>query len=314
MATDKLGRTGNQNLARAMAMAQPAAQAAKRLPKESIHAALQNQQSMLLQKGQLASEKFDKIRQRHIWSTYYFTPLTGGAIDGTGNPYFVRAGRYELFTSGASQNGQGLPSGFQLDSSDTNLPNAGNGRVSDDQNFSIWEMGCTVLACRQDVIESSPTTMSDGEHLVEDVDEITTNCVLGIKYLTNVVPLGKLGEFAQAGGPDMTGRTLLSYAASTTEDAGPPVVAAGGLGQGAQLASPWDYKLARTAQNAGNLPASPGLRRKLDIPIFLRNAQTFSFQIIVPRPFIIRSPEEGGLGAFAVRVDWWAVESFREQG
>ena len=306
-----MNRQGNRNLARAMAMAQTGAQ---KLPKESIHQALQNQQSMLLQKGQLASEKYDKIRQRHIWSTYYFTSLAGGAIDGTGNPYFVRQGTYELFTSGVSQNAQGLPSGFQLDSSDTNLPNAGNGRVSDDQNFSIWEIGCSVLPCRQDVIAANPGDMSDGEHLVEDVDEITTNSVLAIKYLTNVVPLGKLGEFAQAGGPDINGRTLLSYAASTTSDAGPPPVEAGGLGEGVQLVTPFDYKLGRVAQNAGNLPASPGLRRKLDIPIFLRNAQTFSFQIIVPRSYIIRSPEEGGLGAFAIRVDWWAVESFREQG
>lgn len=131
-----------------------------------------------------------------------------------------------------------------------------------------------------------------------------------MKYLTNEVPLGPLASFPQSGGLAFTGDSRLNYAAGVT--AGPPL--AGGLAEGSGIAPPWGSRIAHAVSNSGPYPASPQLRRKLDVPIFLRNTQTFQMKVRVPRPIILRSVQNGGTGTFSIRFDWWAVESFREAG
>jgi len=272
----------------------------------NIQKQINQQESMLLRQGRLASERFDQIRQRHIWSTFHFYPTPGGAIIGN----VVQTGKREVFKSLAGQNGQGLPGGFQLSELDTNTPSTG--RVSDNQNFSIWELGVTVRPCRQDVVATFPGGVMNGPILGEDMDQICENTIVSIKWLTNEVPLGIVSDYQQPGGPDMTVRSLLDSSGASGFALGPPDLVTGGKGEGLVDDEPWGGNILRMSQNSGPMPAQPALRRKFSVPIYLRNGMTFSFLFDIQRTFTIRTLANGGTGGFVLRLDWWAVESFRE--
>lgn len=265
---------------------------------------IQNQQSNLLRRGVGGSgEKYDKMRQRHIWSTYTFHSGTGGAISAAG---LLASGDYPIFTTPVGQNGQGYPGGLTMSQRDTNVP--GVQRISDNQNFSIWELGVTVMPLRQDVVASSTTTMSQGAPNAEDVDQVCNNVVLQIVYLTNRVTLGHVSDFPSPGGPSMTAPTLLDSAGNT--NAG---FTGGGLGEGVAVA-PFDARQLSISNTGGTVSGAPALRRKFKVPIYLQSGDTFSFIYFVPRTVQFRTVANGGRGGFALRLDWWAVESFREQG
>ncbi len=285
-------------------------------PLTSIRKQIQGQESRLLRQGQAGEQRYSQIRMRHIWSTFYFTSgFSGSIITAAG---VLQQGEYSFFTALSNQNGQGLPTGFFLSDNDTDFPGAN--RVSDDQNFSIWEMGLTVQPMRADLAAAVPASMTIGTPHPLDVDQICDNGIVSIKYLTNDIPMGAVGDFVQSGGPSMTAPTLLDYSArASTEAAGAGPAGnigglqEGGVAAGAQVA-PWGQRQAIASANSGNLPPAPGARRRMEIPIYLPNTSTFSFKVTFARPITLLTPARGGTGGFRLRLDWWAVESFREQG
>lgn len=151
-----------------------------------IQHAVQQQADRLLMTGRRFS-RFDQIRQRHFWSTFFFDPDANG---------YISTGVKPLFTTPPGQTGQGFP--FPLTERDTNWKSAN--RVPDNQNFEVLEVGVSI-----GVTPRFPTAddQSDNE-LVQTgaiVSAIADNCVVEIQYLTNAVPLGLIGDFPQSSGP-----------------------------------------------------------------------------------------------------------------
>lgn len=275
----------------------------------NLQNAIQQQQSGVLRRGVASPQlpPFDKIRQRHLWSVFAFTAAAGGAVSAAG---LVTPGDYAVFQTGQNSNGQGLPQGFSMSELDTNLP--GGGRVSDDQNIAVHELGASIVPLRPDVVAAN-ANQSLGPILPEDADAIATNTAVVFKYITNEVVLGPLGCFVQPGGPSITAPTLLDGPASVGVVA-PSLATVGGVSGDMTLPSITAGYDAVWSANSGNIPPAPALRRKLQVPIFLPATTTFQVIFRVSRQFKIRAAIEGGRGAFALRADFWAVESFKSQG
>ncbi len=268
--------------------------------RDSIKQLLEGQEDLALRKGQLASEKYDQIRQRHIWSTYYLTKgYAGSALDASA---MLAPVEMIFFAAANGQNGQGLPQGFQLSELDTNFP--GTGRVSDDQNFIVWEIGVTLMPMRADIVAGSGGAMSGNTPHPDDCDRLLDDMIESVRYLTNEVPYGPANLFAQSGGPSLVVPSQLDTASSTQSNANQ---VKGGQGEDSS-------RQARVAQNGGGMPAFPSMRRKLDVPIFMQAKQTFAFKLTTYRPRQLLTLAQGGSCGFRVKLDWWAVESFREQG
>jgi len=268
--------------------------------RESIRAMLSKQDEQLLRDGTLASMRYDQIRQRHIWSTFYLTSgYQGSAIGATS---MLLPLEMIFFAATAGQSGQGLPVGFQLSELDTNFP--GTGRVADDQNFIVWEMGVSILPMRADVVAGSNGAMTGNTPQPDDCDRLLDDMIQNVRYLTNEVPYGPANCFQQSGGPMFNVGSELDSAASFGLNVGQ---VKGGQGEDTTRQARW-------AQNAGPMPAQPSLRRKLDVPIYLQAKQTFAFKLTTYRQRQLMTLAQGGTCGFRVRIDWWAVESFREQG
>lgn len=275
---------------------------------KSIAQSIAQQQSNMLRTGKPGPQRYNTIRQRHLWSTYTF--CTGGAIN-LSTPYAqtptIQPGTYAVFKTPASQNGQGLPNGVAMTELDTNF--GGQGRVPDQQNFSVWEIGVTIGPQRIDVVSGDLPNRGAGPIDPDDVDRILTDGVLRVKYLTEEVPLGSLGEFSQPGGPHLAAPSLLDWSAR-----GLGLLASGiygGQSEGTITGQPYSAPVAKTSANGGNLAPAPSLRRKLDVPIFLPATTTFEFQLVFPRPVPLRVLQNGGTAGFTARVDLWVVESYR---
>jgi len=271
----------------------------------SIGRSISNQQQALL-RGQ-ARSKPDQIRQRELWSSFcFFSSTVAGDIPQITPAGVLLPNEYPIFVTPQGQNGQGYPGGYQLNLRDTNLP--GVNRVSDQQNFSYWELGVSVVPLRQDVIARDPTSMSFGDPNPEDVDQLCGNVVLQIVYLTNAITLGLIGDFPSPGGPSIVAPTAMDYSMGQNV-----AQTSGGFAEGA-AGAPWDGRQARASNTGGGITPAPALRRKLDVPIFLNSGDTYSFKFLVTRPIQLRNVKNGGTGGFHLRFDAWAVESFREQG
>jgi hypothetical protein len=246
----------------------------------SIGAGVKSQAQRVLRTGQ-RFDKFDQIRQRYFWSSYYFdTPAMQD---------YVTAGTYTLFTTPVGSNGQGFPSGQVITDRESNWKS--QNRIPDNQNFEVTELGCSVLAA------------DFGSNLANDYQlryptpsamaNFFNSAVLSITYLTNSVPLGLLSDFAQAGGPAL------------------------GVGIGPAPGLVADDVTLPSPQNMSftNGFAAPALRRKFKIPILLQHGESFNFTIQVPRNTFVGD----GVGAvataapFLVRVDFYATESFVEK-
>jgi hypothetical protein len=252
----------------------------RRKKPRGISSSVQGQASKLLRTGQ-RFDKFDQIRQRYFWSSYYFdTPAMND---------YVTAGTYTLFTTPVGSNGQGFPSGQVITDRESNWKS--QNRIPDNQNFEITELGCSVLAADfgtnlaadYQVRYPTPSAMAN----------FFNSAVLSITYLTNSVPLGLLSDFAQAGGP------ALGVATVPTPGITP------------------DATNLPSTQNMSftNGFAAPALRRKFKSPILLQHGESFNFTIQVPRNTFVGD----GIGAvataapFLVRVDFYATESFVEK-
>ena len=228
-------------------------------------------------------KRFDQIRQRHFWSNQLLVPDAAG---------YVPSGTRKLFITPPGQQGQGYP--IQLTDLETNWKSAG--RVPDNQNFEVLELGVSLSPVPLMFGTATPLTYPL-EHMTLPIgaqNAFFHNTVLAIQYLTNEVSLGLAQDFAQAAGPTGGG-----YQPAT--------------GVNGDNLSP-------VPRYATNGFASPGLRRRLKIPILLQHGETFSFNLNVPRSFNMggfgfdgNPPPAGTVIGYPVRIDFWATESFVEK-
>jgi len=256
----------------------------------SLKKMVQRQVARVLERGSRL-ERFDQLRSRHFWSTYLFAY-------GAGNQ--IAAASYDIFKAIPSQTGQGYPTNVPLTLRETNWLNSG--RVPDNQNFVITEMGVTVM--RPPAVDAGlanvpangiyanlpagiQALIAHGNALhPQDVANILYGGVLEMQFLTNAVPLGKLADFSQSAGI----REFQALEAGTEVGA---IITAGG-------------------DPVNGIPAA-AFRRKLEVPILLQHGETMGMRINVHRPIDTLTLAEGGAGWAEVRVDWWAHESFAEK-
>lgn len=243
---------------------------------QSITSQMQQQTQSLLRTGQ-RFKSFDQIRQRHFWSSYFFTPTVG----------YIAAGRYTLFTTPVGSNGQGFPAGFVITERESNWKS--QNRVPDNQNFEITELGCQIMSA--DFAQESTFPLNE-EIPATMAANFFNGSVLGITYLTNTVPLGLLSDFGQASGMNTGIQNFVTPAAVAVVADVLPV-------------PPFNSVPV-------NGFAAPALRRKFKIPILLQHGESFNFTIDIPRNLYVGF---GGATAatFLVRMDFWATESFVEQ-
>lgn len=262
-----------------------------------LRRSVRNQAEHVLETGQRFT-RFDQIRQRHFWSSYYFAPDTNG---------YIQSNRFPLFVVPTGQNGQGFPSGVQLTLRETNW--SSQNRVPDNQNFEITELGVSLGVLTPDVFNpyepgeidnSNPANMSVPAPVQA---EFLNNTVVSITYLTNSVPLGLAADFAQASAPQIG--THVNQA-----------------GQDVAVAFPSDYRPRVNSLFRSNGFPAPALRRRFKIPILLQHGETFSFAFEIPRSFWIgkainnANPQNElitGVTPFVARFDFWATESFVEK-
>lgn len=273
----------------------------------SLQKMVDRQISKVLERGQRYG-RFDQIRQRHFWSSYLFAGYAGASI---------AAGPYDLFKIPQGQQGQGYP--IAMTTRETNW--LGAGRVPDNQNFVITEIGVTLKrppATQQMSVPPTPinnggvafdpnaprngiaANMTAAQYaaingmapiLPQDATAILYGMVLEFGFLTNSVPLGFLADFSQSGG---------NYSFSP-----------------AYYATNADHNRAVSGrQKAGDpsngIPAA-AFRRKLEVPILLQHGESQFMRLNVPKAIPIQSLANGSSGWFEVRVDWWATESFAEK-
>lgn len=248
---------------------------------QRIRQSVRQQAGHMLETGQ-RFQRFDQIRQRHFWSTYYFTPDANG---------YIASNRFPVFVTPSGQNGQGFPSGVSLTDRETNWKSSN--RVADNQNLEITEIGVSLGMVTPDVW----TPVLAGTGLGTDspvyravpakvASEFLNNTLVSITYLTNSVPLGLASDFGQASAPQ-----------------------------------PGDNAQEALAFFRSNGFPAPSLRRKMKIPILLQHGETFSFAFELPRSIFIGLPTVTvgqdttltGVSPFVARLDFWATESFVEK-
>lgn len=261
---------------------------------KSLKRMVQKQVAKVLERGSRL-ERFDQLRSRHFWSSYLFAYGGGQSI---------AAGTYDLFKAIPSTTGQGYPTNVPLSTRETNWLNGG--RVPDNQNFVIVEMGVSIV--RPPALDEAdggaplnPPTNGIWNNLPpatqlliaqnrqlhpEDVSNILYGTVLEMQFLTNAVPLGLCADFSQ---PSAV-REIQGLGSGSTAV---PVVIAGG-------------------DPSNGVPAA-AFRRKLEVPILLQHGETMGMRLNVHRPIDTLTIAEGGAGWAEIRVDWWAHESFAEK-
>jgi len=265
-----------------------------------LQKSVQRQITRVLERG-VRFGSFDQVRQRHFWSTYLFAGFAGTSIP---------AGPYDIFKAIPGGIGQGYS--IPLTTRETNW--LGAGRVPDNQNFAITELGVTITRPPQNpqgsphvpgaAFSNAPAngiaaSMTAGQVaainglapiLPVDAQSILYGTVLEFTFLTNSVPLGLCADFTQSGG--VYGWTTSPYINA-------------------------DVDCARAAPTEALPPGDPtngvpgaAFRRKLEIPILLQHGETASMRLNVPKAIPIQSLANGSSGWFEMRVDWWATESF----
>lgn len=222
----------------------------------NIRRSVSRQAAHLLESGQRFT-RFDQIRQRHFWSTYFFNP------DGNG---YINPNDYPVFVTPSGSNGQGFPAGAVLTDRETNWKS--QNRVPDNQNLEVTEIGVTVGVVVPSMDPSNNVDINPDPALSAAYDQIQgaflNNSIVNITYLTNSVPLGLSADFAQASGPSL----------------------------GTYMANPEGGNVLFRSNGF----ASPALRRKFKIPILLQHGETFAFSyginrafwIGIDRPFVAR--------------------------
>lgn len=264
--------------------------------KVNMPASLQNmvakQVARVLERGSRA-ERFDQLRQRHFWSSYLFIATPGTHI--------VQAGQFDIFKVIPGGTGQGYPGNTPLTLRETNWLNGG--RVPDNQNFVITEIGVTVKRppatdnLGASAVPNTPPAngiwagltaaqqayITGGAQNREinsfDAYQILMGTVLEFTFLTNSVPLGLCADFSQSGG------SIAQAQNGSSDTGGDPL----------------------------NGVACAAFRRKLEVPILLQHGENMGMRLNVPRNIELTDPATTGTGWYELRVDWWASESFSEK-
>lgn len=261
----------------------------------SLQAMVQQQVNRVLRRGTRA-ERFDQLRSRHFWSSYLFL------ADPTTNE--IAAAPYDIFKTIPSQTGQGYPTNVPLTLRETNWLNGG--RVPDNQNFVITEIGVTLkrpppvdeanggnpanapsngIWANLSAAQQAYISAGAQNRVINPVDSIAIlyGTVLEMSFLTNNVPLGLCADFSQSAGQ------LVQENSSAV-----------------QVGDPY-------AGDAVNGVPAAAFRRKLEVPILLQHGENMGMRLNVHRNIPVVDPAEGGTGWFELRVDWWAHESFVEK-
>jgi len=276
----------------------------------SLQQMVDNQIAKVLERGTRYGS-FDQIRQRHFWSSYLFAGFAGSSIP---------AGPYDIYKIPQGQQGQGYP--IPMATRETNW--LGAGRIPDNQNFVVTEIGVTLKrppATRQGAVVDNvfvpalnggaafdPNAPRNGiaanltnaqalgtngmaPILPADAQAILYGTILEFGFLTNSVPLGYLADFSQSGG---------NYTLSSDYFGGDA-----------------DHNVAVTSRQKSGDPTNgvpaAAFRRKLEVPILLQHGESQFMRLQVPKAIPIASLAQGSSGWFEVRVDWWASESFAEK-
>jgi len=271
---------------------------------QSIQSMVSQQVTKVLTRGQRFTS-FDQVRQRHFWSSYMFAY-------GAGNQ--IQPGQYEIFKITGSMSGQGYPPGITLTDRETNWK--GNGRVPDNQNFVIQEMGVSLLhpprvddngqygapanAPVDGIWAAIPPALQAliNPHRginVTDAQNILYGTVLEMGYLTNFVPMGLCADFSQSAG---------TYAQEASVQ--------GLFAAGSEFDVTVNGDTAQQGDPSNGVPCA-AFRRKLEVPILLQHGEATSMRLNIQRPITTQSLANGGAGWVELRVDWWATESFVER-
>lgn len=257
--------------------------------KETLQNVVNKQVLKVLERGQRFSS-FDQVRQRHFWSNYLFAYGAGNAI---------AAGPYDIFRLTASMQGQGYP--VPLTARETDW--RGVGRVPDNQNFVISEIGVSVIRPPAEssvdadhpangIFENLPAgiqALINPRRAVapQDAAGVLYGMNLEMSYLTNNVPLGYCADFSQSAG-------IYAQQEEVQEDIA-------GAADGPFIGDP-----------SNGVPAA-AFRRKLEVPILLQHGEAMGMRLVAHRPISTLTLDQGGAGWLEVRVDWWATESFVER-
>lgn len=265
------------------------------------------------------TERFDQLRSRHFWSSYLFLsdPTT----------QIIQAGQYDIFKAIPSQVGQGYPTNVPLTLRETNWLNAG--RVPDNQNFVITEIGVTLkrppavdgltsglipafaptngIWANLPAAQQAYITAGAQSRAIHPNDAIAIlyGMVLEMSFLTNNVPLGLLADFSQSAG---------TYAFQSSDHENYAGIGSPNIGD---TQSGLDNVGTSFGDPCNGIPAA-AFRRKLEVPILLQHGENMGMRLNVPRNIQVQSTTASdnqtgfGTGWFEVRVDWWAHESFAE--
>ncbi|SRR5258706_8888458 len=274
------------------------------MPK-SLKAMVDRQVARVLERGN-RDERFDQLRSRHFWSSYLFLSDPSTQI--------IASGQYDIFKVVPGGVGQGYPTNVPLSLRETNWLNGG--RVPDNQNFVITEIGVTVK--RPPAVDNNGTAgapanaptngiwanlpsaqqayITGGAQLTEvtpqDAQAILYGTVLEMSFLTNNVPLGLCADFSQSAG-------AYQFLSGQTLDGNP---------------------IGWSGDPVNGVPAA-AFRRKLEVPIMLQHGENMGMRLNIPRNINVMGPSvtvgktTTVLGScwFEIRVDWWAHESFVEK-
>ena len=268
---------------------------------QNIAEQIRQQEQKLLIAGQRLGQ-FDKIRQREFYSEYLFAPGLGGVIP---------AGNYPVFVAVEGDMGQGWGDAMTL--RETNWPQ--RTRIADNFNLVVKAFHVSIRRSPQDQ-DAYPTGTTFGVDPGDvdtnvpphptDVARIAYGMQLGIKYLTNVVPIGLIADYPSPGdahGWNQEGRQLPSATAGL--DATPNA----------------------SADTRGYLPVTlnatvPALERRAKVATLLQHGEQFNMVLIVSEAITLLGPnaaadadpqQNDASGAVGVRVSFWATESFVER-
>jgi hypothetical protein len=241
-----------------------------------------------------ASARFDKIRQRTLFSSHLFAPGLGGTI---------AKGEYPLFQTLRGQVGQGYEK--PLTDQETNWLSAG--RVPDDQNLIVQAIGVSVLRAPSTTTAYTQSQIDLGLNLdipphAADVAAVAYGMTVNFKYLTSRIPQGYIADFPAVGG--VVGQQQASRQV--------PVAAS------SDSASPNGVNPHLPVARQGSAAC---FERRLTVPQLLAAKDTFSMSLNVPNAIRLLAANASGVnstrdstGCLVVRIELFCTESVRNQG
>lgn len=260
---------------------------------EAITRSVLGQAQEVLRRG--SNARFNKIRQRTLFSSYLFAPGLGGTID---------AGEYELFKTLRGAVGQG----YQTALTDQETNWLSSGRVPDDQNLIVQALGVSILRAPSDAATYSSAQLStinlDVPPHAADVAAIAYGMTVNFKYLTSTIPQGLVADFPSVGG--VFGFT---EASRQLPAASPPTI-----GSSSPASAQGHLPIARQGTAAC-------FERRLTIPQILAAKDTFSMSLVVPNAIPLlgqndaqTNSQRDATGCLVVRIELFCTESVRNQG